>query len=349
MKFKFLKKKIAVCLLCTLACCFSVLTVGATDIEPLQEGSVTVNVEPEAEGVEMQLYDVADFIDGKYQLNSSFVGSNVDLTDLQDADSSQLAAENLQTYAKDKSLTGSATNINSDGKAVFTNLSTEKLYLVVQTSASDYTIQPLLACVPYMDGNTPVYDVTITAKFTKDVYSAVILNKVGAEDKALQGAVFSFQSKAYYTDASQLPQNADKGKDSNGTYFWKSYGADLTTNAQGQIVVEKLPFGDYRFIEVEAPKGYKLDSTPHEFSLNSVGTVKVENDIYKKDSGNIAELTVKNELIPVTPSEPSENPPVNPPVLTSDPSNIVPFVLMIIIAGTVIALTAKTTAKKEDN
>lgn len=347
MRYKLNKRIIAVCISCVLACCFSVLTVAATDIAPTQTGSVTVTVEPEAEGVEMQLYAVADFINGKYQLNDSFAACNVDLTDLQDADSSQLAAETLQSFAKDKSLAGTPANINSDGKAVFTNLSSETLYLVVQTSASDYTIQPLLTCVPYMDGNTPVYDITITAKFTKDVYSAVILNKVGAEDKALQGAVFSFQSKTYYTDASQLPQNADKGKDSNGTYFWKSYGADLTTNAQGQIVVEKLPFGDYRFIELEAPKDYKLDSTPHEFSLNSVGTVKVENGIYKKDSGNIAELTVKNELIPITPSEPSENPPINPPVLTSDPSNIVPFVLMIIIAGTVIALTVKRTSKND--
>ncbi|WP_215145907.1 SpaA isopeptide-forming pilin-related protein [Exiguobacterium qingdaonense] len=61
--------------------------------------------------------------------------------------------------------------------------------------------------------------------------------------------------------------------------------AGLVTDASGEIFVRDLEPGDYAFVETEAPEGYILDTTKHEFTLtrgtNEVLEVDVTNDPYK--------------------------------------------------------------------
>lgn len=54
---------------------------------------------------------------------------------------------------------------------------------------------------------------------------------------------------------------------------WKQYYQGVT-GEDGKITVTKLPYGDYYFVESEAPKGYILNDEPHYFSISDEGYVK---------------------------------------------------------------------------
>ena len=54
--------------------------------------------------------------------------------------------------------------------------------------------------------------------------------------------------------------------DSAGSPF-----AEGTTDANGILVFENIPFGDYYLEELEAPDGYKADTTPYVFSVTADG------------------------------------------------------------------------------
>lgn len=54
--------------------------------------------------------------------------------------------------------------------------------------------------------------------------------------------------------------------DSTGNPF-----AEGTTDANGMLLFENIPFGDYYLEELEAPNGYKIDRTPYVFSVTADG------------------------------------------------------------------------------
>src|SRR5699024_959277 len=61
----------------------------------------------------------------------------------------------------------------------------------------------------------------------------------------------------------------------------------LTTGENGRIVVSDLAFGSYRFVELAAPEGYQLQTTPIPFTLAA-------------DTPDLtATVTATNEKIPV--------------------------------------------------
>ena len=47
--------------------------------------------------------------------------------------------------------------------------------------------------------------------------------------------------------------------------------AEGTTDANGMLIFENIPFGDYYLEELEAPDGYKADTTPYVFSVTADG------------------------------------------------------------------------------
>lgn len=347
MKYNYLKKIAAIFLLCVFALSFSVMSVGAVDNEL---GSITVRVHKKAEGIGLKLIEVADYVNGSYKLNNNFSQCKIDFSGWEDADVAQEIANTLEQYAKSNNISGVTADIQSDGKAYFTNLSPDKLYLIIQPNIEVYyVIQPLIVTLPYLQDGKQVYDVDVNAKFVGDssnIQSAVILNKLGDNNKPLAGAVFNFQSKVYYNDNSEVSNGAETGSDSQGKYYWKSYVSDLVTNSQGQIVVEKIPFGTYRFIETQAPNGYELDSTPQEFTLSAHGSVKLENERYVLNAGTIKELTFYNKLKDMESSVPSQP---APPVKTSDDSNNTPYIIMLSVAGVLIFATIKSFSLRKNN
>ena len=99
----------------------------------------------------------------------------------------------------------------------------------------------------------PDHTATMTAENTKSpVLGKVVLTKVDADDETvkLPGAVFKLEERAADGTWTDLP----------------GYEA-LTTDGGGLITVEDLVVGTYRFVEVSAPEGYELETTPIEFTL----------------------------------------------------------------------------------
>ena len=99
----------------------------------------------------------------------------------------------------------------------------------------------------------PDHTATMTAENTKSpVLGKVVLTKVDADDETvkLPGAVFKLEERAADGTWTDLP----------------GYEA-LTTDGGGLITVEDLVLGTYRFVEVSAPEGYELETTPIEFTL----------------------------------------------------------------------------------
>lgn len=347
MKYKYQKKVAAIILLCIFALSFSVIGVNAAEVKL---GSITVEVDEYAQGIELKLFEVADYVNGKYVMNNNFADCEVSFDGWENTKTAKDIAYTLKTYANDKNVPGIISAVQADGKVYFKDLSPNKVYLITQPDENDYyVIEPIITVLPYMQGNEEIYDVNAKAKFIDNSIfsqSAVILNKRGGDSEVLAGAVFSFQSKIYYDNAANVPSGAEKGSDTTGNYYWQSYGSDLTTNDQGQIVVERIPFGTYRFIETQAPSGYKLDSTPHEFTVSGHGSVKLENDRYVLRAGTIAELTVVNTKMETESSVPQTS---NPPVKTSDDSNNTPYILMLCLAGVLIIATVKSFSMRKNN
>ncbi|MDU5378407.1 SpaA isopeptide-forming pilin-related protein, partial [Peptoniphilus lacydonensis] len=89
----------------------------------------------------------------------------------------------------------------------------------------------------------------------------------------------------------------------------------LVTDENGLIHLDKLPKGEYQFVETKAPAGYKLDSTPVKFSIENNNRIDVlkENTLLKTEkgelpntgknngnSGSVTQTTAISKLLPNT-------------------------------------------------
>ncbi|MEK3885183.1 SdrD B-like domain-containing protein [Paenibacillus sp. PL2-23] len=105
---------------------------------------------------------------------------------------------------------------------------------------------------------------------------------------------FSFPSGASYRGSVKLVKQADDDtsiKLQNAVFKIKpKFGPDTiapkTTDVNGVVVFDNLPFDVYELIEVTAPTGYKLDATAREIVINDTDEVTVTiNNV--NDSGRI--------------------------------------------------------------
>lgn len=87
---------------------------------------------------------------------------------------------------------------------------------------------------------------------------SVVLQKQSEDGYPLESAVFNL----YNADGSCLAEDGTFGKGSASPMAF-------TTDADGKITVSELKWGDYYFLEVEAPAGYELDETPVKFTIDA--------------------------------------------------------------------------------
>lgn len=123
-------------------------------------------------------------------------------------------------------------------------------------------------------------EILVLEPIVNEVMKGVTLLKYHADNKddidrtkPLQGAQFNVFNKA---DGKPI-------EDSEGKAIV------YTTNAQGEIIIDNLANGEYYFLEVKAPAGYQLNTSPFKFEIKD-----------GMEGPNIVE--VGNKLIPWTPA-----------------------------------------------
>ena len=174
---------------------------------------------------------------------------------------------------------------DAEGIAAFTGLELG-FYVVIETTTPDKVTtpaKPFLVSIPMttVNGDSWLYDVHVYPK-NKTTYGGVTLEKQGKDGAKLQGVTFVLQK-----------QNGDTwenvtAKESDGTAL------SLTTNKNGQITVDGLSQGTYRFIETDRGDndGYIMDGvTAYQFTVKADGTIEYGTN---KPAANIT-LPVTNE------------------------------------------------------
>ena len=276
--------------------------IPAENVRALQStGNINVQIAPFAEGVKLSLYEIGT-CDTGFKLNSTFSELNdtdLDIAHLKDAHEMKEAADTIVRYAYDFDIDPVAkARVDSQGVAKFFGVDADfKLYVIAQTSDKNtVAIGSFIVRMPYYTkiGGEYLYNLKVQEKYLdtrdKDKLGAIVLNKTCAKGNPLQGAEFRFEQKMYYSNEKMIPENAETGEDRNGKYYWKMLARRMTTNEQGQIVVQDLPFGIYRFIETRAPYKWILDDTPIIAYVEAYGTVKLTEDGYYVEDEGLPEI-----------------------------------------------------------
>ena len=190
----------------------------------------------------------------------------------------------IKTEYEDKKV-GNEITTGADGIAAFNNLDLG-FYVVVETTTPDKVttpVEPFLVSVPMTttDGDNWLYDVHVYPK-NKTTYGGVTLEKQGNTEKdKLAGVTFVLQKKTGDTWTNVTTS------ESNGEAL------NLVTDKNGQISVDGLSQGTYRFIETDRGDndGYIMDgATTYEFVVGADGKIT-----YKGEIKNNIMITVKNE------------------------------------------------------
>lgn len=286
---------------------FALLLITGKEISPVwgaasedsggdKKGSITLLVSKDASGVELTLWKVADYQDGKYILANGFENSGISVANLNDASQAQEAADQFTAYAIEKGIKSyGVQKADESGQIIFDNLPAA-LYLAGETSGADIMkVQGALVPVPYLGENgSAVYDAQISPKYSFPG-GAVLVHKVDEDGNFVGQAEFVLQQKIYVDSENDIPDDAESGSDEGGTFYWKEFSADLVSDENGQIVITDMPKGDYRVIETRTPAGYIPSSQPYEFSIETAGQVKEVDGLYQAVSGEVAEVTVVNQ------------------------------------------------------
>ena len=194
---------------------------------------------------------------------------------------------------------GSEVKTDVNGVAAFTGLDLG-IYLVVETTSPAIVTrpcEPFLVAVPMTtDGDDWLYDVHVYPKNKTDV-GGVSLVKTGKNGAKLQGVTFVLQKQngATWTD---ITKKSTAAGDNTGDAL------NLDTDANGEINVDGLSSGTYRFIETSVGtdnKGYIMDgATTYEFKVDGTNVTydgKTDTDIQIPVTNDKPDMTkeVKNE------------------------------------------------------
>lgn len=178
---------------------------------------------------------------------------------------------------------------NDKGIASFTNLDVG-FYVVIETTTPDKVTapaDPFIVSVPMTkaDGSGWLYDVHVYPK-NKTTYGSVTLIKKGNDDTPLSGVTFRLEKQSgtgwiQVTESDKTDENNHKIK------------LNLVTNTNGEITVDGLSQGKYRFTEINRGDnaGYIMDGvSTYEFTINEKGEVT-----YNNITKPTATITVTNE------------------------------------------------------
>ena len=229
-------------------------------------GSVTIALEDgvngtSINGVEFELIQVGNVVDGLYEYTEDFSDEKTDLNKVEKADEMEELAIRLNQIANEKKITGISDKTDNTGKLVFKELKAG-IYLLRVTDYNEYEyVEPTLISIPTYDEdiqNSMNFDVTVIPKHTP--FKVSVSKQDITDHKELEGA--------------HLQVTDEKGKI-----------VDEWVSGKEPHMIQNLFCGHtYTLTETIAPKNYKVAQ-----SIN----FKVE------ESGKIQKVVMYDELMPV--------------------------------------------------
>ena len=229
-------------------------------------GSVTIALEDgvngtSINGVEFELIQVGNVVDGLYEYTEDFSDEKTDLNKVEKADEMEELAIRLNQIANEKKITGISDKTDNTGKLVFKELKAG-IYLLRVTDYNEYEyVEPTLISIPTYDEdvqNSMNFDVTVIPKHTP--FKVSVSKQDITDHKELEGA--------------HLQVTDEKGKI-----------VDEWVSGKEPHMIQNLFCGrTYTLTETIAPKNYKVAQ-----SIN----FKVE------ESGTIQKVVMYDELMPV--------------------------------------------------
>ncbi len=242
---------------------------------------------------------VANLKPGSYQFveRASIAGYELDQTpipfeiELSQAESAEVQMVNELTPGtvqltkvgeENEALEGAEfTLLDAEGNELETGLTTdENGQLQVELKPGNYQIIETNAPFGHDLDATPIdfeieFNQQETLEITKEnsrTTSSVELTKVGEDGRVLEGIVFELQDR----DGNMLQE-------------------DLTTDAEGKLIVDGLKPGHYQFIETSSIAGYELVATPVSFEIELGQTESTEVEIINELTLGTVQLTKVGE------------------------------------------------------
>ena len=252
----------AVTLLSTVGIISTVSTVDAYS----ETGSITVALEDgvagtSTEGVEFELIQVGNVVDGLYEYTEDFSDEKTDLNKVEKADEMEELAIRLNKVASDKKIKGTLNKTDNTGKLTFKELKAG-IYLLRVTDYNEYEyVEPTLISIPTYDEdvqNSMNFDVTVIPKHTP--FKVSVSKQDITDHKELEGA--------------HLQVTDEKG---NIVDEWIS-------GKEPHMIQNLFCNHTYTLTETIAPKNYKVAQSIK---------FKVE------ESGKIQKVVMYDELLPV--------------------------------------------------
>ena len=231
-----------------------------------ETGSITVALEDgvagtSTEGVEFELIQVGNVVDGLYEYTEDFSDEKTDLNKVEKADEMEELAIRLNKVASDKKIKGTLNKTDNTGKLTFKELKAG-IYLLRVTDYNEYEyVEPTLISIPTYDEevqNSMNFDVTVIPKHTP--FKVSVSKQDITDHKELEGA--------------HLRVTDEKG---NIVDEWVS-------GKEPHMIQNLFCNHTYTLTETIAPKNYKVAQ-----SIN----FKVE------ESGKIQKVVMYDELLPV--------------------------------------------------
>lgn len=231
-----------------------------------ETGSITVALEDgvagtSTEGVEFELIQVGNVVDGLYEYTEDFSDEKTDLNKVEKADEMEELAIRLNKIANENKITGISDITDNTGKLVFKELKVG-IYLLRVTDYNEYEyVEPTLISIPTYDEdvqNSMNFDVTVIPKHTP--FKVSVSKQDITDHKELEGA--------------HLQVTDEKG---NIVDEWIS-------GKEPHMIQNLFCNHTYTLTETIAPKNYKVAQ-----SINF--TVE--------ESGKIQKVVMYDELLPV--------------------------------------------------
>lgn len=231
-----------------------------------ETGSITVALEDgvagtSTEGVEFELIQVGNVVDGLYEYTEDFSDEKTDLNKVEKADEMEELAIRLNKIANENKIAGISDITDNTGKLVFKELKVG-IYLLRVTDYNEYEyVEPTLISIPTYDEdvqNSMNFDVTVIPKHTP--FKVSVSKQDITDHKELEGA--------------HLQVTDEKG---NIVDEWIS-------GKEPHMIQNLFCNHTYTLTETIAPKNYKVAQ-----SINF--TVE--------ESGKIQKVIMYDELMPV--------------------------------------------------